>query len=412
MSNDIYTTQPSGGIDGTSFAAMSNTPDMSKPASPPFQQPNFPPPPYQPVYAQAPPPYQPPYQPVYMQAPPSPQRVGCFGYFLRGLAAVGIMLVCLFVLIIGGLFFLGAGIGALQTMSTDGTFKFDVQEKRLSEAYIEGNKEAEKKIAVITVEGVIGGELDGYIAKQIKQVQKDKHVVAVVLRIDSPGGTLSGSDYYHHLLTKMKNEKDVPVIVSMGSVAASGGYYLAVTGDEIYAEPTTITGSIGVIVSLFNGTELCKKIGVESTPITSGPLKAMGSFAKTMSEEERKIWQNLVDDSFGRFKEVIRDGRKFFSEHPETLDKLATGQIYTAKEATDNKLVDKIGFIDDALAAARDKAGVSERDSKVIRYKKTAGFLAAISEADASGSGNLLDSKTLSDKTTPKIYALCPYVIP
>ncbi|MDR3234495.1 MAG: signal peptide peptidase SppA, partial [Planctomycetaceae bacterium] len=268
--------------------------------------------------------------------------------------------------------------------------------------------------AVISIEGVIAGEHSGYIAKQIKQAQKDRHVVAVVLRIESPGGTLSGSDYYHHLLTKMKEELTVPVVVSMGSVAASGGYYLAVAGDEIYAEPTTITGSIGVIVSLFNGEELCKKIGIESTPITSGPLKAMGGFAKAMSEEEKKVWQNLVDDSFNRFKQVIRDGRKEFAEHPETLDKLATGQIYTAKEALENKLIDNIGFMDDAIESARVRANVSERNCKVIRYKKSAGFFHVLSEANSSDA--LLSSKTLSEtlseKTTPKIYAICPYVVP
>ena len=196
----------------------------------------------------------------------------------------------------------------------------------------------------------------------------------------------------------------------MGSIAASGGYYVSMVGNEIFAEPSTITGSIGVIASMFDASELFKMIGVESTPIVSGKHKAMGSFAKPMSEEERAIWQNLIDDNFSRFKEVIRDGRKEFADNPEELDKLATGQIYTANEAVVNKLIDEIGYQDDAVDRAGKLAKLSERDYKVIQYKPKLSMMEAILEAKAPN--KLLSGKTLTEVTTPKVYLLCPYVVP
>jgi protease-4 len=164
-----------------------------------------------------------------------------------------------------------------------------MENKKVSEKFFSGNHDSNEKIAIITIEGMIISNEDGFIAKAIQQATADENVKAVVLRVDSPGGTMTGSDYYLHLLKKMKSERRIPVVVSMGSVAASGGYYVSMVGDEIYAEPATITGSIGVIASLFDASELLDTIGVKSTPITSGPFKAMGSFAKPMSEEERAI---------------------------------------------------------------------------------------------------------------------------
>ncbi|MDR2705417.1 MAG: signal peptide peptidase SppA [Planctomycetaceae bacterium] len=338
----------------------------------------------------------PPYQPIYFQ--PEPQ-VGCGTYLFR------------FVMIILVVGFIGmVGLFMLFLVGTVSTSLQQVSETNLTEKFISGDQHAKRKVAVITVEGVITGSEDGFIPKQIRQVLNDTDVEAVVLRIESPGGTMSGSDYYHHLLTKMKNERNIPIVVSMGSIAASGGYYLAMVGDEIYAEHSTITGSIGVIVSLFNGEDLCEKIGVESTPITSGPLKAMGSFSKRMSDKEKEVWQRLVDDSFKRFKQVIRDGRSVFANDAEKLDQLATGQIYTAAEAKEHGLIDEIGFLDDAIKKAMDLAVLTENNSKAIRYKPKLSFMDALLESRAKT--NPFDAKTLAEITTPRVYLLCPYVTP
>ncbi|MDR3197703.1 MAG: signal peptide peptidase SppA [Planctomycetaceae bacterium] len=339
----------------------------------------------------------PPYQPMYFQ--PEPQ-VGCGTYLFRFV---------MIVLVVGIL----GGVGLVLLLVAAGTVTASVQhasETSLTEKFILGDPKAHSKVAVITVEGVITGSEDGFIPKQIRQVLNDSHVEAVVLRIESPGGTMAGSDYYHYLLTEMKKERNIPVVVSMGSIAASGGYYIAMVGNEIYAEHSTITGSIGVIVSLFNGEDLCEKIGIESTPITSGRLKAMGSFSKRMSDEEKEVWQRLVDNSFERFKQVIRDGRNVFANDADKLNRLATGQIYTATEAKDNGLIDEIGFLDDAIKKAMSLAALTENNSKAIRYKPKLSFMDALLESRTTP--NKFGAETIAEIATPRVYLLCPFVPP
>jgi protease-4 len=219
---------------------------------------------------------------------------------------------------------------------------------------------------------------------------------------------MSGSDYYLYLLKQMKAERDIPIVVSMGSVAASGGYYVSMVGDEIYAEPSTITGSIGVIVSLFDASELLKNIGVEPNLIVSGSHKAMGSFTKPLSEEERAIWQRLIDVNFDRFKEIILEGRNDKLSEAE-LDKLATGQVFSSNDAEANKLIDKIGYIDQAVLQAGKLANLTERDYKVIQYKQKITFVDLF---EVRSPNKLLSTKTLSEVTTPKVYLLCPNVLP
>jgi protease-4 len=281
----------------------------------------------------------------------------------------------------------------------------------VTEKYVSGNRDAENKVVILTVEGIITGAEDSFIAKQIRQIIKDENVKAVVLRVDSPGGTMSGSDYYHYLLKKMKKERgDLPIVVSMGSIAASGGYYIAMVGDEIFAERSTITGSIGVVVPMFKAVELSKKIGIESTSITSGPLKGMGSMMQPMSDEEKAVWERLIDDNFQRFKEVIREGREEFAKDPASLDKLATGQIYTATEAEANHLIDRIGFLDDAISAGMNRAGLNETNAKAVKYRPKLKFMDILLETRSSD--NVFGTKTLQDLTTPRLYLLCPHVLP
>ena len=328
--------------------------------------------------------------------------LGCVGVLLGGCAAMCVILV-------GGFVLLAVIVGGITT--SFGELANTTLDDSLTERFVSGNRQASNKVAILTIDGIITGAEDGFVAKQVRQIIKDENVKAVVLRVDSPGGTMSGSDYFHHLLTKMKRERDgLPIIVSMGSIAASGGYYVAVAGDEIFAERSTITGSIGVVVPMFKAIELSRKIGVESTPITSGPLKSMGSIMQPMSDEEKVVWERLIDDNFQRFKEVIREGRKAFAENPENLDKLATGQIFTATEAEANHLIDRVGFLDDAVAAAMNRAGLDERTSKTVKYRPKLRFMDILLESRSPD--NILGTKTLVDLTTPRIYLLCPHVLP
>lgn len=278
----------------------------------------------------------------------------------------------------------------------------------VSTKFVKGSKTAEKKIAILRIEGIITGEEDGFVMKQIAAVIEDTSICGVVLRIDSPGGTVSGSDYYLYKLKEMKNSRKIPVIVSMGSVAASGGYYVAMASDEIFAEHSTITGSIGVIASLFNVAELAQRIGFESTPIASGNLKGMGSITKPMTDEEKKIWEDLIENSFSRFKEIIRAGRVNFAENPEALDIIADGRVYTAKQAVANGLIDQIGYLDNAIDSCIAAAGLTLERCQVIRFKKKSDFLTALTEAHA----NVSPLESISDLTTPRLHYICPQVVP
>lgn len=242
---------------------------------------------------------------------------------------------------------------------------------RVREKYFSHEKSAPNKVAIITIDGVIVGG-DGFVRRQIERAKKDDAVKAVVLRVDSPGGTINGSDYYYHHLRKLVDEQEKPIVVSMGGLAASGGYYVSMavgdTPESIFAEPTTWTGSIGVIIPLYQAVDLMKKLGVEENSIVSEPLKEMGSFSKPLTDEEKAIFQELVDQSFARFKEVIKHGRPKFEKDPSALDKLATGQIYTAEQALAGGLVDKIGFLEDAVDRAVELTSLDEDNVSVVRY--------------------------------------------
>jgi len=282
---------------------------------------------------------------------------------------------------------------------------------RLQERFVSHNERAKNKVAIIAIEGTI---MDGrgFVKRQIERVAKDEDVKAVVLRINSPGGTVSGADFIYHHLTKMAAERQIPIVVSMGSLAASGGYYVAMAvghrPDTIFAEPTTWTGSIGVMIPHFNVAKLMSDWGVEQDSVLSHPLKGMGSVTRKMTEEERAIFQALVDDSFARFKEVIKQGRAKFQADPAALDKLATGQVFTAQDAVKNGLVDRIGFQEDAVEQAIKLAGLSEDDVRVVDYKPEFSVVdLLLGQAKASRNG--LDIGALAELATPKAYYLCTW---
>src|SRR3954467_3684614 len=220
---------------------------------------------------------------------------------------------------------------------------------------------ATKKIAIVDVSGTIMEGEDSFAAKQVQRVRDDPDVVAVVLRISSPGGTVTGSDYIYHHLRMLTEQRKLPIVVSMGSVCASGGYYIAMAvGNEpksIFAEPSTWTGSIGVIIPHFDVSGGLSKLGISEDSITSGPLKKMGTPTRPMTDAERKIMQTLVDDTFKDFKEIVVSGRPKFKSDRAALDAVATGQIFTAKQAVSRGLVDQIGFVEDAVARVTQLAG-------------------------------------------------------
>lgn len=241
---------------------------------------------------------------------------------------------------------------------------------------------APKKVAIINVSGTIWDVEEGFAKKQIDRVAEDNDVVAVVLRINSPGGTITGSDYLYHHLQELKKKRELPIVVSMGSVCASGGYYIAMAvGNEqnaIFAEPATWTGSIGVIIPHFDISTPLAAYGIRDDSIVSGPYKELGSITKRMTPEGREILQKLVDISFKDFKDIVMDGRPKFKDDPAALDAVATGQIFTAKQAVENGLVDKIGFIEDAIARAMELSGYNTGDVRCIKYEESPSLVGAL----------------------------------
>jgi protease-4 len=311
------------------------------------------------------------------------------------------VLLLLLLLGLGGsilLNFLLAGAIAFSSIET---------EPKIQEKFVSHNANASAKVAIITVEGAIM-EGDGFVKREIDRAQKDDEVKAVVVRVVSPGGTVSGSDFIYHHLRLLAQKRKIPVVVSMGGIAASGGYYLSMavgdTPDTIYAEPTTWTGSIGVVIPHYNLVDLIKHVGIADDTIASHRLKTMGSLTKPMTEEERKIFQALVDDSFGRFKEIVRSGRPKFRKDPAALDRLATGQVFSADQALKGGLVDKIGFIDDAIDRAIQLAGLRSDDVRVVKYKPEPSLAAILSGGDARIAP--LDPTAMIQHMSPQAYYL------
>lgn len=279
-----------------------------------------------------------------------------------------------------------------------------VQEKYYSHAQLSANK-----VAIISVEGVIV-ESEGFVKRQIDQARRDDTVKAIVLRVNSPGGSVSASDYLYHHLKLLRDDKKLPIVVSMGGLAASGGYYVSMavggTPDSIFAEPTTWTGSIGVIIPHYNAAGLMATIGLKEESIASHRLKTMGSLSREMTPEERKIFQQLVDESFGRFKGIIQAGRPAFAKNPKTLDEWATGQIFTAEQAQKAGLIDRVGFLDDAVKRAIELAGLSKDDVRVVKYKRDSSLAAALMGDDARAM-HASDLSQFLELATPRAWYLC-----
>ncbi len=225
-----------------------------------------------------------------------------------------------------------------------------------------------QKIGIIEIKGTIVES-----RKTIENLQKfaeDSAIKAIVLRIDSPGGAVGPSQEIHDEIIKITKKK--PVIASMGSVAASGGYYVAAPTDMIFANPGTITGSIGVIMEFTNVLQLMDKIGLKSSVVKSGIHKDIGSSMRDMTPEERKLLQGLIDDVYDQFVEAVSNGRKLDKDE---VRKLADGRIYTGRQAYKLGLVDKLGGLQAAIHEAKVRAKISGKPDVVYPAKPDVNFV-------------------------------------
>jgi protease-4 len=233
------------------------------------------------------------------------------------------------------------------------------------------------KIALIDVSGVIvdatgpsllgGGENPvGRFVEALERARDDARVKAIIVRINSPGGTVTASDIMHREVQHFKRESGKPVVVLMGDVAASGGYYLACAGDEIIAHPTTVTGSIGVIIQTINFSEGMRRIGIHADAITSGPNKAMGSPFEPMPEDHRELLQGIVNEFYGQFVDVVTSSRPGLSV--EARASATDGRVVTGVRAAEIGLVDGLGDLRVAFDVAKKRAGMSS--AKLVKYHR------------------------------------------
>jgi protease-4 len=219
-----------------------------------------------------------------------------------------------------------------------------------------------EKIAIVEVKGVIA-QSSGVI-EELQQYVEDKEVKAIILRIDSPGGGVGPAQEIYREVMRIKPKKKV--VTSMGSVAASGGYYIASASDLIVANPGTITGSIGVIMQFSNFEELLKKIGIKGVVLKSGEHKDIGSPFREMTPEEKKIMQEVLDNVHQQFIQAVADGRKL---DRAKVAEIADGRIFTGEQAKNLGLVDQMGNLQDAIDITAKMVGISGRPN-VIHPKR------------------------------------------
>jgi len=204
------------------------------------------------------------------------------------------------------------------------------------------------------------------LKEALTKAAEDPAVRSLVLRVNTPGGTVTASDVLYHELRLFKQKKKVPIIASILDVGASGGYYVAMGADKIVAHPSSVTGSLGVIMLTMNAHGLLEKIGVHANAITSGPKKDMGSPFRAMTDEERAIFQSVINNLYERFLTVIKEGRKNLSA--DEIRALADGRIYSGEQAKAVGLVDSIGYLDDAIELAKKEAGLAE--ARLVVYQE------------------------------------------
>lgn len=287
--------------------------------------------------------------------------------------------------------------------------------QELEEKIISGR--ARPKIALVDISGMISDESSSGTLQQkpsmlatlkeiFDKIADDDDVKAVVLRINSPGGTVTASDIIHHEIQRLKSRTGKKMVASIMGIGASGGYYIAAAADRIVAHPTSVTGSIGVIMLTINVEGLLEKIGIEGTAIKSGARKDMGSPFRPMTDEERHLFQAVIDEMYDRFVSVVIEGRP--GMNGDQVRAAADGRIYTGPQALELGLVDRIGYLDEAIELALEEAGLTE--ARVVVYQRPGSFHDNIYSAASSGQAALqripMDLRALLQPNSPRFMYL------
>lgn len=268
------------------------------------------------------------------------------------------------------------------------TLDFQPKIRPLEEETVEGK--GTSKVLLLDLSGVLSEDLPSFslgappprvpllarVREELQKAEKDDRVRALIVRINSPGGTITASDVLYHELLAFKERRKVPVIAAIMDVGASGGYYAALAADTIVANPTTVTGSIGVVMVTVNAQGLLEKIGVAPLAIKSGPMKDAGSPFRSLTEPERAVFQAIIDEMYGRFVGLIVKARKLPEDRVRAA---ADGRVYTAEQALRLGLVDRIGYLEDVVALAKERAGLTE--ARVVMYHRPKEYRANIYSA-------------------------------
>jgi protease-4 len=333
--------------------------------------------------------------------PPAPPSGGS----RRGLLIGGAIAVGLLVLTVGAIALVliagSAGRSGGGSASAPETFE---------EEYVSGR--GANKIAVLPVVGTIVSQKQPSLGTpaatpetlrdQLKQAADDGSVKAIILEINSPGGSVVASDQMHETISEFKETTNKPVVVSMGETAASGGYYISTAADKIVANESTLTGSLGVIFSYLNYGEAADKLGLQEEVIKSGKFKDIGSPTREPTEEELEILQSLIDESYDGFVQVIVEGRDLPDER---VRELADGRVYSGLQAEALGLVDEVGDLDRAVDVSEELAGVDE--GTVVRYERAPGLFELLQARLATPEPEALKVlKTVGLNPTPELQYL------
>lgn len=323
-------------------------------------------------------------QPPPVAPPPPPKEKkdrGCF-FFIALFSILGFLgVIAVFVFLIALIF-----IGGATSLPTFNPFP------PYSEEFFSGDHFSLDKIVIIDVKGVIMSEDSSSpmysvadaseICKQMKYISRDDSVKGVILDIDSPGGEVVASDIVHHQIKKLQREVNIPVVACMGSIATSGAYYISAPCDYIVANRMTLTGSIGVIIQTYKYYDLFKKIGLGDEVIKSGKMKDILNGARPTTPAEREIVQKLINNTYDEFVQIVANGRKKLTVEKIKTTKIGDGRIFDGEEALKLGLLDKLGFIDDAIAKTAEMAKLKKY--KVVRYKMPFSFSQLFTGAQSS----------------------------
>jgi protease-4 len=292
------------------------------------------------------------------------------GGVVLGLFLPIVMCACLAAISVFSLGSLGGSVSPASTMPNRNS---------INASYVSGPLTGDA-VAIIDVNGTIvsgdTGDLNGFgsaavaasesIVRAIKAAAKDPSVKAILLKVDSPGGSVLASNEIYNALKKSGK----PVVAYMGSIAASGGYYVSMGASHVMAHPDTLTGSIGVISEFTNLEGLYEKLGIKSKIIKSAENKDFGASTVPFTPEDEKLWQVVIDETYASFIDIVAENRKLSKEQVRTL---ADGRVYTGRQALAAKLVDELGYSEDAIAKAASLGGISG-EARVIRFKRQTPF--------------------------------------